>query len=78
MKKLVKLVIDPKKSLKNDELIILKGGYSPECKNWCVLREYFQGPIFMEGCCGFETGQQCIDHLLEQWGSYDITCWPVN
>ena len=44
MKKLNKLQINPEKLMKNEELLILRGGYDGPCT--CLCKNLFSGYIF--------------------------------
>jgi hypothetical protein len=73
MKKLNKLEIKPEKLINNEELLTLRGGYGG-CEFRCRVREYYQGPILLEGDCCLSSAEECVIALANQWHE-DTTCW---
>ncbi len=75
MKKLNKLHLNTGKLLRKEELIQLKGGYDG-CNYHCIVREYYHGPIFLEGDCCLESADACCIYLANLY-HLDITCAPI-
>lgn len=73
MKKLKKIQINPDKLMKNVELMTLRGGYDG-CDYYCVVREYYQGPVWLEGYCCLSSAEACVQELASQY-NLDTTCW---
>ncbi len=71
-----KLKINPERIIMHEELIALKGGYDG-CNYYCYVREYFHGPILLEGRCCLGSAEACVITLANLYG-LDTTCWPIN
>ncbi len=78
MKKLTKLQINPEKLMKNEELLMIRGGYD-QCEYWCCVYDgaYPNGTLLTCGVgCGesqFGAEQDC-DLFYQQYG-FDCKCW---
>lgn len=71
MKKLKKLEINSEKLMKNEELLILRGGYSCEFYCWVHLND--GTPAFEGVCCG-ESGLGCEIDCNAYWNPSGAHC----
>jgi hypothetical protein len=69
MKKLGKLQINPERLMKNEELLVLRGGYGGS--GWCTCRNYEGGIL----CSGWVDCYKCYSECLEQCpGTHHAIC----
>lgn len=71
MKKLNKLVINPEKVMKNEELKTLRGGYDPNSATsfFCYYKTSESEPNVLLGCITFST---CVDSAFDTC----LSRWP--
>jgi len=74
MKKLKKLLINPEKVIKNEELVNLKGGeYDDDCIRCTVYWDY--GTTSTGWACGCDTTDEFEEQLLDMYpAAYGADC----
>ena len=74
MRKLKKLLINPEKVIKNEELINLKGGYDGYCTCYIEWGDWTQ---ILENGCAMQDCHECEGIMASTWPysqAYSVAC----